>query len=204
MKFQQFLLEEKALTGEIVISEKYKGDHEAPTKNDAPLYDLTFDGIYPDDIYTRPHEYTHMPTDIECLNIALRYKGRQNKPVKIYRAVPLGDKKAVEKELAKHEKELAAYMRRGTIPSYFSGSKSEYSNHVRAEIKNLTEKLEDMNDDEKLKINAGDWVTLSKRYADEHGKDNLKGKYKIITKTVTASEVHTDGNSLSEWGYNPK
>ena len=64
MKFQQFLLEEKALTGEIVISEKYKGDHEAPTKNDAPLYDLTFDGIYPDDIYTRPHEYTHMPTDI--------------------------------------------------------------------------------------------------------------------------------------------
>lgn len=56
------------------------------------------------------------------------------------------------------------------------------------------------------RINAGDWVTLSKNYAKEHGEFHLggKGQFKIITATVHARDVYTDGNSLSEWGYHPR
>ena len=39
---------------------------------------------------------------------------------------------------------------------------------------------------------------------DEHGKDHLKNKFKIVTKTVKAKDLYTDGNSLSEWGYDPQ
>ena len=52
-----------------------------------------------------------------------------------------------------------------------------------------------------FKINSGDWVTINKEYAIEHGKSNLRNKYKIIQKTVLASQLYTDGNSIHEWGY---
>lgn len=51
-------------------------------------------------------------------------------------------------------------------------------------------------------INDGDWVTTSKLYAKHHGESNLNNKYKIISKTVKAKELFTDGNSIFEWGYN--
>ena len=53
-----------------------------------------------------------------------------------------------------------------------------------------------------IKINNGDWVTTSRLYAKQHGESNLNNSYKIITKTVKASELYTDGNSIFEWGYN--
>ena len=56
----------------------------------------------------------------------------------------------------------------------------------------------------KHKINAGDWVTPSRSYAKEHGEGNLNNKFKIISKTVPAKHLHTDGNSIHEWGYHPK
>lgn len=52
-------------------------------------------------------------------------------------------------------------------------------------------------------INAGDWVTTSKQYAIDHGEGRLNGDYAILKKTVKASEIHTDGNSYHEFGYNP-
>lgn len=54
------------------------------------------------------------------------------------------------------------------------------------------------------KISPGDWVTTSKKYADEHGKANISGGHKILSKTVTAGELFTDGNSLAEFGYHPQ
>lgn len=54
------------------------------------------------------------------------------------------------------------------------------------------------------KINKWDWVTQSRRYAHDHGRSNLGGKYKIISKTVFARDIHTDGNSIHEWGYDPQ
>lgn len=56
----------------------------------------------------------------------------------------------------------------------------------------------------KAKIEPGNWVTLNIKYAKEHGQDNLLNKYKIITKTVFARDLFTDGNSIQEWGYDPQ
>ena len=37
-----------------------------------------------------------------------------------------------------------------------------------------------------------------------HGESNLNGFYKILTKTVSAKDLFTDGNSTNEWGYFPQ
>lgn len=55
-----------------------------------------------------------------------------------------------------------------------------------------------------VEINPNDWVTISKRYATEHGDGPLKGEYKILEKRVKAREIFTDGNSIHEWGYSPE
>jgi hypothetical protein len=52
-------------------------------------------------------------------------------------------------------------------------------------------------------INPGDWVTISKEYAKEHGESTLDGKYTILHKIVNAGQLYTDGNSIHEWGYDP-
>lgn len=52
-------------------------------------------------------------------------------------------------------------------------------------------------------INAGDWVTTSKKYADDHGKSALDGNYQIVKERVRAGELATDGNSVHEWGWWP-
>jgi len=49
-------------------------------------------------------------------------------------------------------------------------------------------------------INNGDWVTLSKTYAKEHGESALDD-YKIISKQVKANELFTNGDSINEFGY---
>jgi len=54
------------------------------------------------------------------------------------------------------------------------------------------------------KINVGDWVSINRAYAKEHGVSVLNGKYKIISMTVYARDIYTDGNSLEEWGYDPQ
>ena len=53
-------------------------------------------------------------------------------------------------------------------------------------------------------INPGDWVTLTKDYAEEHGQGPLKGDYKIIKKKVKASDIYTNADSIHEWGYDPQ
>ena len=53
-------------------------------------------------------------------------------------------------------------------------------------------------------IIAGDWVTTVRAYAKEHGESALGGKYKIVSKTVTAKDIYTSGDSWLEWGYNPQ
>ncbi len=52
-------------------------------------------------------------------------------------------------------------------------------------------------------IRPGDWVTISKEYAKEHGEGALKGDYKIASKMVPASDLYTNGDSIHEWGYHP-
>jgi len=58
--------------------------------------------------------------------------------------------------------------------------------------------------DVKGEINPGDWVTLTKEYAKEHGESNLGGKFKIVKKDVYARDIFTDANSIQEFGYDPQ
>ena len=50
-------------------------------------------------------------------------------------------------------------------------------------------------------ITNGDWVTIVRDYAVEHGEANLDGNYQIVKKIVRARDVFTDANSILEQGY---
>ncbi len=55
-------------------------------------------------------------------------------------------------------------------------------------------------------INPGDWVTPSKTYALQHalsGWGGDGGPTHVISQTVTAKELYTNGDSINEWGYHP-
>ncbi len=52
-------------------------------------------------------------------------------------------------------------------------------------------------------LNAGDWVTISKQYAVDHGESALNGSYDVVEKKVKASEIFTNGDSIHEFGYDP-
>jgi hypothetical protein len=52
-------------------------------------------------------------------------------------------------------------------------------------------------------INQGDWVTIDRNYAKEHGESALNGDYKIIKRKATAKDLYTNGDSPYEMGYDP-
>jgi hypothetical protein len=52
-------------------------------------------------------------------------------------------------------------------------------------------------------LNAGDWVTVSKQYAQDHGEAALGGDFEIIERKVKAGEIFTNGDSIHEFGYDP-
>jgi len=52
-------------------------------------------------------------------------------------------------------------------------------------------------------INRGDWVTLSRSYAETHLSGNVQGGGHIITMRVPAKDLWFDGNSINEFGYDP-
>lgn len=127
------------------LNEDYRGDHIAPSVDDAPMYDLT--DTYSDDIYgmdaARMYKHYGDYRDNQAINIIQSARNKPNQQIKIYRAVP------------------------------------------------------DINHD----INNGDWITIDRNYAKEHGESNLNGRYKIVSKTVPARHLYTDGNDIFEWGY---
>ena len=51
------------------------------------------------------------------------------------------------------------------------------------------------------KLRNGDWVTLSRRYAEMHGNHALNGKYRIMEDKVPAKDIWWDGNDVNEFGY---
>ena len=127
----------------------YRGEHQAPGKEGgAPLYDLTAEGMYPEDVYGPNGMRYYAPEEPEAFSRCMAYKGRPNKVLTVYRAVP--------------------------------------ADLVRP------------------KITPGDWVAITPAYAREHGRSHLQGAFKVITKTVYARDVYTEGNSLDEWGYDPQ
>jgi hypothetical protein len=59
-------------------------------------------------------------------------------------------------------------------------------------------------DDSISNINVGDWVTLSKDYANIHGESVLGNDYKILSQKVKAKDLWTNADSIHEFGYHPQ
>lgn len=186
-----------------IIAEDYRGEHEAPDKESgAPMHDLA--DIYPDDIYS--HEGARLygegrAYDNEAISIIRSAKGEPKAKIKVYRAVPKVETR--EEKIKELEKQLAYIQKHGKIPGYIDTTldRSAYYEKVSDDLEELeaspTETVE------KPKLNKGDWVSVSKAYAQDHGRRYLKNKYRLLSKTVKAKDLYTDGNSIHEWGYDP-
>ncbi len=210
MNFKLFLKESE---------ESYHMFHRPAGKDTgSPFYNVCIK-TYPDDFYTLPIETaaryygSHHPDDIYTV-----YKIREahNKPetkVKIYRAIPkiLNNQERIEE----YNKQKAQILRTGRMPTkpdeeLLSRAKrkgyAKISSAYFEELLDAIERLEKLpqEPEPKISINKGDWVTTSRRYAIEHSMGQLRGNYRILTKTVKAKDLYTDGNSLMEFGYDPQ
>lgn len=204
------------------FTEDYKGEHEAPKKSDgdssAPMFNVI--DIFPD-MYTQNalsyYSTGDMRIDRQSIQIIQSTRNKPKSKVKIFRALPvLADLSDTQNKITEYNYLLKYYNKFKFFPV-----DNSYINKMRDKIKYLsyddtTQKIYDhiydvlqqLNNEynelsKSFKINSGDWVTINKEYAIEHGKSNLKNKYKIIQKTVFADQLYTDGNSIHEWGYDP-
>ncbi|AUR85775.1 hypothetical protein NVP1081O_040 [Vibrio phage 1.081.O._10N.286.52.C2] len=197
----------------------YMGSHRAPgPPHAARLDDLTKgDFSYPDDIYgpdaTRYYATGSSRADSESMAVIRASRDSPNSKVVIYRAVPDYDHD-VRSELKKINSYISSYNRYGFfddddyMDSLYNKFVSELGQrHIAVQdamIAYLNDKSDELSSNmnsEKLTINSGDWVSLSKSYAIEHGRSNLDGKYKIIQKKVYVKELFTDGDSINEFGW---
>jgi len=130
-----------------LTEQEYYGTHRPPSPEDgAPLYDLTQNGIYPDDVYSskgRSWYGVGDGSDNAAWDKVYAARGKPNAFVTIWRAVPKGINR----------------------------------------------------------ISSGDWVTIDKQYAIDHGERSLNGDYEILKMRVLAKRLFTDGNSILEWGF---
>jgi hypothetical protein len=174
----------------------YHGEHTAPGKDGIPLHDLTQN--MPHDVYETLHQYIAPGLTSSILQSC---KGRPKCRVKIYRAVPYTLTR--DEQIALYEKHKKEMLRTGRIPAGadWSGSNmSAYYAFAHAQIEKLSALPPAVN--VKLSINPGDWVSIDKKYAIEHGRSNLRNRYRVLSKTVLARELFTDGD-LEEWGWAP-
>jgi ribosomal protein S18 acetylase RimI-like enzyme len=191
----------------------YRGQHQAPGRGDgAPAHDLTGNSVYPDDIYSingLRYYGTGSDLDAEAYSTLASLRGRPNRSVTIYRAVPHQESEA--EELGRLESETARYQARRVMPKGMGGrsgfeGESAWYEQAATRRDELREKAEagTIEKGKRLTINPGDWVTISRKYAQEHGEANLNGKFKIVSKTVRAKDIYTAGDSFLEWGYDPQ
>lgn len=191
----------------------YRMNHRPGGSGDAPGFDLTV--LYPDDVYglqgAQYYGSGDRALDEEALIILRRARGKPNARVTIYRAVPKTF--TFEEELREKREELRYMLKHGKIPpksrdvaAMLNLSLSQYYEHVSETVAGLEKRLPTESTRRGLEeIHPGDWVTITRDYARQHGEYNLggRGRYKILQKTVKASEIYNDANSLQEWGYVP-
>lgn len=185
--------------------EDYVGPHSAPDKESgSPLHDLS--GTYPDDFYgpDAARYYGDMGGDSNdriSISMMQSFKGRPNKGAKVYRAVP--SEITTQDKINSILQQKAHIMRRGKLPSdaHTNLSISGYYEYLNSELEKLS-KLQPKSES-RVRINPGDWVTLNPRYAKEHGEGQLRGKYRILSKTVPAKHLFSSGDSVHELGYDP-
>jgi len=188
------------------IANDYAEEHSAPDRSNAsPMYDLS--GTYPDDFYsTEGIRYYGDGSSYDTVSWSIinSAKGRPKATVKVYRAVPLvinnNDK---IKDL---QNQKAYILRTGKIPTYINTNldKSKYYDQISTELDNIVnQESQNTENQKRIGINTGDWVTIIPSYANEHGKASLRGRYRVLSKTVRAKDLYTYGDSLHEWGYDP-
>lgn len=205
----------KSLSANKESTVSYHGEHSSPdSKNGMPLHNLI--GIYPADIYS--HEAAKLygdgsPFDSQSIAIIQSTKNKPNAGIKIYRALPYFP--SPQEQINNLLKEKAYILKNGKIPpnanltniSPKSQNSSQYYEILNQNIEKLNNILstqeQTLNTLNKTQINPGDWVTISLSYAKDHALSNLKPPFKIISKTVPAKSLFTDGNSIHEWGYHP-
>lgn len=182
--------------------EDYRGYHTAPSpqSDDSPMYDVT--DKFGEDIYGRDAVRLfggYGAYDSYSVALIQRARNKPNMQVKIYRAVP----KVItnQEKINDYEKQKAYILKTGRLPQGIDNWKnsSEYYDWLSDEVDRLKSLPQEQ--EAKVKINSGDWVTINPAYAREHGISNLNNKFRVLTKTVPAKQLYTDGNSIHEWGY---
>ena len=211
MKILNIIKEE---INKIVNENDYVGQHSAPHReSNSPMYDLT--DIYGDDIYNnnaaRYFKHYGDNRDYGAINTIQSAKDKPNKPIKIYRAVP--DINYDDNLKLKEFGDIISYyhkykffpMGNEIIDSLDKKYDNfDYDDKMKHIFDNINRQFDEIysNKIKQLPINNGDWVTIDINYAKEHGISNLNNKFKIVSKTVPARYLYTDGNDIFEWGYN--
>ena len=190
----------------------YRGEHQAPDVNDSPMYDLT--NTYPDDIYgydaARLYAHYGDNRDSEAINIIQSARNKPNKSIKIYRAVPdinidIKSKLKPLYDIIKYYNKWNFFPLKNQIvysleDKYkdleYDERKKQVINDIQTQIQTLEIQIS-----KRLTINNGNWVTINRDYAKQHAESNINGQYEIVSKTVSAQNLYTDGNSIFEWGY---
>lgn len=133
--------------------------------------------------------------------------------VTVYRAVPKNTE-SVKNQLTK---EMAQIQKTGKIPDspfvdefnnseYFGKFGNSINKQKSAYYEFISDKLDNLTDatGKNYSIDVGDYITLNKNYAIEHGQSNLNNLYDIKTKTVPKKDIIWDGNDFNEWIYSPQ
>jgi len=198
---------------EIQNLDDYKGEHGAPTTEDSPMHDLI--DTFGEDIYThKAYDLfgRYSPYAAQSIPIIQRVKNKPNAPVKIYRAVPdinheLKTKLKPFYHIVNYYNKFNFFPMKNDIvrdlQDKYPIEKYPYEKQQELILKDVEQQIENLKTklQKPLTINNGDWVTINLNYAKQHGKDHLNNKYKILSKTVRAKNLFTDGNDVSEWGY---
>ena len=187
--------------------EDYRGDHKSAGTEGAPLHDLTSNGVYPQDVYSvnglQYYGTGQEDLDREAFNLVRNFHNSPKKSIKIYRAVPYV--KSNQEQLQDIADAKNLWLKRSKVHKNFLDLNVpekyyyDYLDDLENKIQDNKEFIDNVNT-----INSGDWITIIKKYAIEHGKAHLNNKYKVLSKTVLAKEIFTDGNSWLEWGYHPE
>lgn len=203
----------------ILTETDYRSYHTAPTKDSGdPLHNVA-QSAYPEEIYTlsplkAARYYGHqIKEDVESILIIQEYKDKPNKKVRMYRAVPKflneESKKLPElQKLVRYRDKFGFFPINHDIVNEYEKefehlSYDDMQHKIYTTIKEEIEKIKKL--EKSVTINPGDWVTINKKYAINHGKGELgQGHYKVISKVVKAKDIYTNGDSIHEWGYDPQ
>lgn len=190
----------------------YRDSHK-PDSDGAPLHDLTANETFPKDVYDTLHYYDGSQEGNSHIR---RLRNKPDSLVTIYRAVPkdLSEHTDIKTRLNQTNKELSHYKAKGKTPTWWqqvngtggSGTQagSDFYEWATDTSNKLSKHLETTKPVRVKSINHGDWVSIDRRYAVEHGEGRFNGKYTILSKQVPAKHVRNAGNDLNEWGYFPE